>query len=158
MTPITHDDTSPGTSRGHTLFRLTTIAVAAALGLAIWLIAAIALRVPMVVETPAVTQTVGPVTVLTATLIPGAAAWGLLAILERRGAGGVRAWRITAWIVFALSLLGPITAVAPAPTKAALLTMHTLVGITLLVGLPLVRRPGESPRSGPDAGTISSEA
>jgi len=83
----------------------------------------------------AATQTVGPVAVAATALIAGLAGWAALALLERFTRHARVIWTALAIVVLAVSLLGPLNGV-DATTKAALLGLHTVVGVVLIVGLP----------------------
>jgi hypothetical protein len=113
-----------------------TIAGATGAALALWVLSVPVAGVDLSVGSGPSRQTVGPAAVAVASLLAGGAAWALLAFLERRFRAGRRAWRITAWVVLALSLLlGPIGAGAAGAVIATLVAMHVVVGVTLIVGL-----------------------
>jgi hypothetical protein len=113
-----------------------TIAGAAGAALALWVLSVPVAGVDLSVGSGSSQQTVGPVAVAVAALLAGVAGWALLAFLERRFRAGRRVWRITAWVVLALSvLLGPIGAGATGAVLATLAAMHVAVGITLIFGL-----------------------
>ena len=92
------------------------------------------------------TRQVGPVAVVAAALIAGLAAWGLLALLERTVQRPVRAFRIVALLVLALSTAGPLGGGVGVDGTLALLGMHLTVGAALIVGLP-GRHDCRSPRA-----------
>jgi hypothetical protein len=83
----------------------------------------------------AATQTVGPIAVAATALVAGLAGWAALALLERFTRHARVIWTALAIVVLAVSLLGPLNGV-DATTKAALLGLHTVVGVVLIVGLP----------------------
>lgn len=79
-------------------------------------------------------QSVGPVSIIGAVLIGGAAAWLLLALLIRLRRG--RAWwTAVAVAVLVLSLTGPPLSGAGVPVLVTLELMHLVVGIVLILGL-----------------------
>src|SRR5689334_6042682 len=57
------------------------------------------------------TQRVGPVAVIVTALVAGLAGWGLLAILERLTTHARTIWTVLAFVVLAVSLLGPLNGV-----------------------------------------------
>jgi hypothetical protein len=100
----------------------------------VWLIA-----VPLggvdLVATPVGGQAV-PVTiatVLAGSLGAGLAGLGLLTVLQRRSANGLRNWTIVAAVVLAGSLVSPLGG-ATAGVKVALVAMHLVVGAVLITG------------------------
>ncbi|WP_433788837.1 DUF6069 family protein [Actinoplanes sp. CA-252034] len=80
-------------------------------------------------------QTVGPIAVVTAALVAGAAAWALLALLERTARRPARTFRIIATAVLLLSLAGPLAGIGLG-SRLALLGLHLTVGAALILGLP----------------------
>jgi hypothetical protein len=112
------------------------IAIAAAAGLAVWTLAVPLAGVDLTVGSGAAAQTVGPVAVVTVSLVTGAAAWALLAFLQARFRHGRRAWQIIAGVVLVLSLLGPAGMGASGAALAVLIAMHLAVGAVLILGLP----------------------
>jgi hypothetical protein len=80
-------------------------------------------------------QSIGPAAVVIAALVAGAAAWTLLAVLERTVRHPARTYRIIASVVLLLSLAGPLTG-TDLGTRLALLGMHLTVGAALITGLP----------------------
>jgi hypothetical protein len=107
---------------------------------------------PMVVSLPMV---------LAAALGASLAAWGLLAVLERRTGSAQRTWTIIAVLVLLLSLV-PLPAVeATTAVKMYLASMHLVVGAVLIAGLRtgapvagVVRGPADSvPGHGPSRAT-----
>ncbi|MBG6181440.1 DUF6069 family protein [Arthrobacter sp. CAN_A1] len=77
-----------------------------------------------------------PLQIVVISVAAGLVAWALLLLLQRYLRHGRRIWLITAAVVLVLSMAGPLTAEASGATKAALILMHILVGVTLVVGLP----------------------
>ncbi|GIE80540.1 hypothetical protein Aph02nite_64900 [Actinoplanes philippinensis] len=80
-------------------------------------------------------QHVGAVAVVTAALVAGAAAWALLALLERSARRPARTFRIIASAVLLLSLAGPMAGIGLG-VRLALLGLHLTVGAALIIGLP----------------------
>jgi hypothetical protein len=111
------------------------IAGAAVAALAIWAIAVPIAGLDLMVGSGATARTVGPVSVVVVALLAGGLAWALLALLGRRLRHGRRAWRVTAWTLLALSLLGPVGMGATAGVVVTLVAMHLAVGTTLILGL-----------------------
>jgi hypothetical protein len=83
-------------------------------------------------------MTIGPGTVIGATLALGLLAWGLLALLERRTDRhrAARIWTGIALSVLAFSLLGPLGGVDGA-SKLTLTCLHLAGGMTII---PRIRR------------------
>jgi hypothetical protein len=111
------------------------IAGAAVAALAIWVIAVPIAGLDLTVGSGATARTVGPVSAVVVALLAGGLAWALLALLGRRLRHGRRAWRVTAWTLLALSLLGPVGMGATAGVVVTLVAMHLAVGTTLILGL-----------------------
>jgi hypothetical protein len=127
-------------SRSNRIRPWATIAGAVGAALVVWVLSVPVAGVDLTVGSGSSRQTVGPAAVAVVSLLAGVAAWALLALLERRFRAGCRAWRITAWTVLALSLLGPLGAGATGAVLAILVAMHVVVGVTLIVGLAPLRR------------------
>jgi Family of unknown function (DUF6069) len=84
-------------------------------------------------------QKVTVVNVVVAALVGSLAGWGLLALLRRFTANARAIWTVIA-IVFALfSLGGPLSTIASAGTKVALVAMHLAVATVVIVGLRRTR-------------------
>jgi hypothetical protein len=85
---------------------------------------------------------VGLVSVLVTAAVVSVAGLGLLSFLERRDPRrGLQAWTLLACIVWAGSLLGPLGATSPS-AGLALLSLHLVVGSTVVVGARRTRRCG----------------
>ncbi|QEO13828.1 hypothetical protein FLP10_04870 [Agromyces intestinalis] len=143
--PTRADASSP---RRRRLGRLATIGVAAVLALVVWAIAVPVAGVALTVGTGAAAQTVTPASVAFAVLVPGFAAWGVLALLERFARHARRVFAIIGWSLLALSLLGPVLTGAGGAVLAVLLVMHVVTGATLMIGLPLAAWPGRGVATG----------
>ncbi|MEV4760572.1 DUF6069 family protein [Micromonospora sp. NPDC049559] len=115
--------------------RAVTLAVAALAGLVVWVVGVPLAGVELTVGSGASAQSVGPASVLVTPLLVGGVGWALLAFLESRSARGRRIWRIIAWTVLAVSLLGPVGMGAGGGVLVTLLAMHLVVGVTLIFGL-----------------------
>ncbi|XVU27557.1 DUF6069 family protein [Actinoplanes sp. CA-054009] len=116
--------------------RAITVAAGAAGSLLLW-----AVNVPwggldLAVHQGGQVQPIGAAAVVATALVAGLAAWGLLAVLERRARRPVRAFRIIALVVLLISLAGPLGGGAGLNSKLVLLGMHLTVGIALIAGLP----------------------
>jgi Family of unknown function (DUF6069) len=120
---------------------LTLVGVALA-GLVVWAVSVPILGIDLTVGASPATLTITPLMVGVAALVPGALAWALLALLERFFGRGRRAWLVVGWAVLALSLTGPVSMGASGATLVSLVTMHLVVGITLIVGLTRPRPHG----------------
>ncbi|WP_350346771.1 DUF6069 family protein [Agromyces sp. G08B096] len=118
------------------LRRLATLAAAITLPLVVWVVAVPGLGLDLAIGSGVQAQTVGPAAIGTVALIAGAAAWAVLALLERFARRGARIFTILGWTLLALSLLGPATTGAAAPVVLTLVAMHLATGATLMVGLP----------------------
>src|SRR3954466_58700 len=88
--------------------RAITVAAGAAGALLLWVVNDPWAGTDLAVRQGDATQHIGPAAVVGAALIAGLAAWGLLALLERTVRRSARTFRITALIVLALSLAGPL--------------------------------------------------
>jgi len=84
------------------------------------------------------TREVGLGSVIVTPLVMGAAAAGLLRLLERRTSRGLRNWTGTAVTVWALSFLGPLSATTVG-AGCLLATLHLVVGAALVGGLRRTR-------------------
>jgi hypothetical protein len=71
-------------------------------------------------------------------LVVGLAGVGLLRLLERRTANGLRTWSVLASAVWAVSFVGPLSATTLSGALA-LATLHVVVGAVVFVGLRLSR-------------------
>jgi len=118
--------------------RLIVIAAAAVAAIAVWALEDPLGGVHLAVDSRGTTQDIGPVTVVATPILVGLAAWGLLAIFERRLRRPHRTWTIVATVVFALSLLGPAGGVG-ASSKLGLAALHVVVAAALILGLPAAR-------------------
>lgn len=124
--------TRPVTTR-----RITAVAAAAAVPLAVWTLAGPFAGVDLTVRTGATVGPVGPVAVVTAALLAGLAGWALLALLERVTARAGRVWTVTAAVLLVVSLAGPLTSVVSGPAGTLVLAaMHLTTGTVLIAGLP----------------------
>lgn len=91
-------------------------------------------------------QHVGPAWVLAISLLVALAAWGVLAVVERRSRQGRRTWTILALVVLVVSLSGPLTAGVTASAKVALALLHVAVAGVLI---PLLGRTARSAEAFP---------
>lgn len=119
---------------------LMTLTAAALAGLLIWALAVPGAGIDLTVA--AAGRSIGPAAVLGTALLGGAAAWLLLALLQRRENGRAR-WTILALAVLVLSLGGPPLAGAAGPVLLILELMHLLVGGVLVLGLRRSAAPSD---------------
>jgi hypothetical protein len=84
---------------------------------------------------------VGLIGVLVTAAVVSVVGLGLLRLLERRGTHGVQAWTAIALFVLVASLLGPLGATT-LPAGFALVSLHLVVGTSLVVGARRSRRCG----------------
>jgi hypothetical protein len=117
--------------------RAITVAAGAAGALLLWTVDRWG-GIALTVDQGGTVQQVGPVAVAVTALLAGAAAWGLLAILERTVRRPARTFRIIASVVLLLSLAGPLAG-TDTGSRLALLGMHLTVGLALIIGLPTRR-------------------
>ncbi|MCO5998930.1 DUF6069 family protein [Actinoallomurus rhizosphaericola] len=117
---------------------LLTVAGAPAAALAVWAVAVPLAGATLTVRTGGGTRTVGPASVVAASLLAGLAAWALLAVLERSAARPGRIWTITALAALALSLTGPLGSATGVAAALVLTVLHLVTGAVLVLGL--VRR------------------
>lgn len=115
--------------------RSVTLVLAATAALVVWAVGVPLAGLDLTVGSGATAQSVGPASVVVVPLLAGGVAWALLALLESRLRNGRRVWRITAWTMLALSLLGPVGAGAAGKVLGVLVAMHLVAGVTLIVGL-----------------------
>ncbi|WP_329239504.1 DUF6069 family protein [Actinoallomurus sp. NBC_01490] len=115
-----------------------TVIGAPAAALAVWALAVPLAGTTLTVRAGGGERTVGPVSVVPASLLAGLAAWALLAVLERSATRPGRTWTIIALAVLVLSLTGPLGGEAGAATTLVLVLLHLTVAAVLVAGL--VRR------------------
>jgi Family of unknown function (DUF6069) len=118
---------------------LITVIGAPAAALGTWALAVPLAGITLTARAGDSTQTVGPVAIAVTSLLAGLAAWALVTILERFVARPGRVWRISAPVMFAASLTGPLGSGVGAAAVLALVLLHLVVAAVLLLGL--VRRP-----------------
>jgi hypothetical protein len=119
------------------------VAAAIAVALAIWTLARL-LDVELTVGEGADASQVGATDVLVTALLAGLAAWGVHALLVRRGAA--RWWPFVGSTALAISVVGP-SWLADGMAAVVLIAMHLAVGAVLIAGFAGVRwRP--RPRQG----------
>jgi Family of unknown function (DUF6069) len=118
--------------------RLIVVAASAVAAIAVWALEDPLGGLHLAVDSRGTTQDIGPVAVVATPMLVGLAAWGLLAIFERRLRRPHRAWTILAAVVFVVSLLGPASGVG-ASAKLGLAALHVVVAAALILGLPATR-------------------
>ena len=130
------------------LCRAATVAAAIVLPLLVWTIAVPLAGLELVAGSGPTAQAVGPASIVSAVLVAGLAAWGVLALLERFTKTSGRTFAVVGWTVLALSLLGPVLTGAVGAVLVVLLVMHLVTGATLVIGLPLAARRRRHVRAG----------
>lgn len=140
-TTATPTSTVRRSSRARRSRRLATVLAAAGAALAVWAVAAPLLGVDLVAMTGATAATIGPVRVALSALVVGAAAWGLLAVLERVTARAGRAWTAVALTVLVVSLPAPLASATSLAAGVALAAVHLAVGAVLIGLLPRTAGP-----------------
>jgi hypothetical protein len=111
------------------------VAAAMAVALAIWALARL-LGAELTVGKGADASQVGAGDVLATALLAGLAAWGVHALLVRRGAA--RWWPFAGSTALAISVVGP-TWLADGLAAVVLIAMHLAVGAVLIAGFARVR-------------------
>lgn len=135
----THSAETPNRRR---LRRGATIVAAIAVAVLDWVVCSKIIGLDLMVDQGAGPQPVLLPMVALAPIASGLTGWALLALLERlAGARGRTAWRVIAAVVLVLSNTSPILMALSPGTAAALVSMHVLVGLTLIIGLAGLRRP-----------------
>jgi hypothetical protein len=103
---------------------------------AVWAIAVPLLGTHLVIRFgTGAAQSVGLDYVVGATVATSLAAWGLLALMERRTARARTLWTGVAVVVLVLSLSLPLIAATTTGAKAALAVMHVAVATVLILTL-----------------------
>ena len=113
------------------------VLVATGLAVLVWA-AAKAAGLDLDVHSGPGTREVGVGSVMVTPLVVGAAAVGLLRLLEGRTSRGLRIWTVTAVTVWALSFLGPLSATTIG-VGCVLATLHLVVGAVVVGGLRAAR-------------------
>ena len=135
MTTTTMDRTASATRPG--LTRAFTVVGAAIASVAIWGISVPLLGAHLLIRFgsgPA--QSVGVDYIIGATVIASLAAWGVLALLERRTPRAHTIWTALAVVVLIASLSLPFIAATTTSARVVLIVMHVAVAAVLIVGLP----------------------
>ncbi|MCD2443111.1 DUF6069 family protein [Agromyces sp. SYSU K20354] len=115
--------------------RLLAIAVAVAAPIVVWIVASVA-GVGFEVTSPAIgTLTIDVPLVIVSTIPLALAAWGVLALLERRTPRARTIWTVIAIAVLVLSLPPLALLDATIATKVALGIMHLAAGVPLILML-----------------------
>jgi hypothetical protein len=112
------------------------IVVAAAVAAGLWLMATAA-GIDLAVHSGDGSRPVGLVSVIVTVVVVAIAAGGLLRVLEPR-TNGLRTWTVIAVTVWALSFLGPLSAISVG-AGLVLASMHLAVGAVVVGGLRLAR-------------------
>ena len=118
-----------------TRYRLIAVAIAVGVALAIWAVTALA-GIELIVTSPLVgALTINAILVVVSVVPLAFAAWGVLALLERRSSRGRTRWTRIAIAVLVLSVPPLVFLDATLTTKLILATMHIAVGLVLIVML-----------------------
>lgn len=123
------------TSSRRRLLRAGTVVAAAVTGAIGWIVAAQLIGLQLSVVNLGQAQDVSLASAIVGGLVPGLAAWALLAILERFAKSARLIWTVIAIVVLVLSLASPLMAQASLSTTIALLCLHVAVGAVLIIGL-----------------------
>lgn len=121
-------------TKTRTTGRAVTVVIGAASALLLWAVDTWS-GTELAVRQGDTVQHIGPAAVLTTALVAGAAAWALLALLERGTRHPVRNFRIIAAAALLISLAGPMAGIGLG-SRLALLGLHLTVGAALILGLP----------------------
>jgi hypothetical protein len=131
--------TSPATAASshvsRTTRRVLTVAGATAAAVVVWVAVSPVGGVVLDVRLNGAVQRVGLGAVVAASVLAGLAAWGVLALSERRSPRARRVWTVVVLVGLAVSLSGPIGAAAGVACALSLVGMHLVVAAVLLVGL-----------------------
>ena len=134
MTANRITSTRPRTSAAR--YRLVVVLIATVAAIAVWLITNL-VGARLEVSSPLIRNLNISLLLVIVTTVPVAfAAWGLLALLERRVKNGARTWRIVAVVILAVFVLSVLFLVATPETKVCLELLHLTVGLTLTIMLP----------------------
>src|ERR1700674_135613 len=128
-------ETTYQTTRVSARSPMTAVLGATAAAVAIWVVATLAgaeLTVSFGSGQPI--QKVTVVNVVVAALVGSLAGWGLLTLLRRFTANARAIWTVIAIVFALLSLAGPLSTIASAGTKVALVAMHLAVATVVIVG------------------------
>ena len=118
-----------------TRYRLIAVAIAVGVALAIRAVTALA-GIELIVTSPLVgALTINAILVVVSVVPLAFAAWGVLALLERRSSRGRTLWTRIAIAVLVLSVPPLVFLDATLTTKLILATMHIAVGLVLIVML-----------------------
>jgi hypothetical protein len=115
--------------------RVLTVIGAPAAALAIWAVAVPLAGADLTVRAGDGTQTVGPASIVAASLLAAVVSWVLLAVLERWVVRPGRILAIVALPVLAASLSGPLGDAVGTTAKLVLVAMHLAVVAVIVVGL-----------------------
>ena len=100
---------------------------------AVWL-AAKAAGIDLAVHSGHGSRPIGLVSVIVTAVVVALVAAGLLRVLERRTTNGLRTWTTIALVVWALSFVGPLSAMTVG-AGLVLAAMHLAVGAVVVGGL-----------------------
>jgi hypothetical protein len=115
--------------------RLLVLVGAPVAALSVWALAVPLGGVDLAVRSGDGTRTVGPVPVVTASLLAALAGVILLAVLDRRSTRPRRVWTMVALGVLPTSFVGPLDSAAGVTAALVLILMHLVVGTVVIAGL-----------------------
>ncbi|HET7414941.1 MAG TPA: DUF6069 family protein [Arthrobacter sp.] len=125
-------------SSSRRLKRAAIVVEAAVIAVLVWAAAVPLAGVELVATTGGAVQTVGPAQILVVALLAGAAAWAVLAVVEKASRKPRRIWFPLAATFGLASLAGPLFNAGSTAAMLVLLGLHILIGGILTVGLPVV--------------------
>ncbi|WP_328891823.1 DUF6069 family protein [Streptomyces sp. NBC_00316] len=124
-------------ARGRIVYPLAATAAA----VIVWLITHSALDIDLKAKAAGGDiQEIGLPMVIVVTLLVGFAAWGVVAVLDRKSSSARTLWTVIASVVFVVSLLGPAGSGQGGSAKVALLCMHLVVALVLIPGFARTAR------------------
>ncbi|WP_328891785.1 DUF6069 family protein [Streptomyces sp. NBC_00316] len=124
-------------ARGRIVYPLAATAAA----VIVWLITHSALDIDLKAKAAGGDiQEIGLPMVIVVTLLVGFAAWGVVAVLDRKSSSARTLWTVIASAVFVVSLLGPAGSGQGGSAKVALLCMHLVVALVLIPGFARTAR------------------
>ncbi|WP_103338497.1 DUF6069 family protein [Amycolatopsis sp. CA-126428] len=114
--------------------RAVTVLGAVVTAVVVWFVAAVLVGVDLQVIQGGVTQSIGVVTVIVATVVAALFGWAVLAVLERFTRRPKTIWTVIAVLVTVLSLGGPFSGATSMSAATALALMHIAAGTVTIVG------------------------
>jgi hypothetical protein len=120
--------------------------------LAGWVLADPIAGIDLTVDSGGQLRWIGPGAVAGSTLLAAAAAWALLALLERLTSRSHGTFTAIAVATLLLSLTGPLTAATDAASAVALTCLHLALATVLVPGLPAAASRAPAGLADPRAG------